>query len=304
VAERRSVAADVVGSTPTSRPNAPRSPARAVRALLSESALPRSLSPQSSPVSENAAAGSALRIYAGTSGWAYATWKPEFYPKEIPSRRFLEHYASGLNSVEVNFTFRRLPTESMLAGWLSAAPSGFQFSFKAPQRITHFNRLRDCEGLVGDFVGSVQPAQQAGKLGLLLFQLPPNFKAAPHRLADFLGMPALRTASAPRLAFEFRDPSWFSEETYAILREHNAALCVAESDNLSTPEVQCARTHSCFRMRRAGGYSAQEIQRFAQAIVPLSRERDIYVYFKHEDAPTGALNAVDFLAECSRAASA
>jgi uncharacterized protein YecE (DUF72 family) len=266
--------------------------------------VPRPLSSQSSPASENDAVASRKRIYVGTSGWAYASWKPDFYPKEVPSKRLLEHYATRLNSVEVNFTFRRLPTESMLAGWLSAAPSGFQFSFKAPQRITHFNRLRDCEGLVGDFVTSVQPAQQAGKLGLLLFQLPANFKSSPHRLSEFLGIPALRTASAPRLAFEFRDPSWFSEETYAILRDHNAALCVAESDDLSTPEVQCAHTHSSFRMRRAGGYTAEELQRFARAIVPLSRERDIYVYFKHEDAPTGALNAVDFLAECSQAATA
>jgi uncharacterized protein YecE (DUF72 family) len=207
-----------------------------------------------------------------------------------------------LNSVEVNYSFRKLPTESVLTGWLASTGPGFRFSFKAPQRITHFNRLRDCEGLVADFVTSVGPAQQAGKLGLLLFQLPPNFKAAPHRLADFLCISALKGTSAPQIAFEFRDPTWFTEEVYALLREHNAALCVAETDDLRTPEVQCARTHASFRMRRGGGYTADEIRRFAENVMALTADRDLYIYFKHEDEPTGALNAVEFLAECSRVA--
>jgi uncharacterized protein YecE (DUF72 family) len=202
----------------------------------------------------------------------------------------------------VNFTFRKLPTQSMLAGWLSAVPAGFRFSFKAPQRITHFNRLRNCEGLVTDFVASVRPAQQAGKLGLLLFQLPPNFKASPHILLDFLGIPALNGTSAPQIAFEFRDPSWFVEDVYALLREHNAALCVAETDDLRTPDIQCANTHASFRMRRAGGYSSDEVRRFAENVAPLAENRDVYIYFKHEDDPAGALNAVEFLAESTRVA--
>ena len=241
-------------------------------------------------------------IFAGTSGWAYATWKPDFYPADVSSKRFLEYYATQLNSVEVNFTFRKLPTESMLAGWLSAVPSGFRFSFKAPQRITHFSRLRNCEGLVADFVASVRPAQQAGKLGLLLFQLPPNFKAAPHILADFLSIPALKNPSAPKIAFEFRDQSWFSEETYALLREHNAALCVAETDDLRTPDVHCARTHASFRMRRACGYTPEEITRYASSVMAVAAAREVYLYFKHEDEPTGALNAVEFLRACSKVA--
>jgi len=239
-------------------------------------------------------------LFAGTSGWAYATWKPGFYPAGVSSKRFLEYYATQLNSVEVNFTFRKLPSESMLATWLAAVAPGFRFSFKAPQRITHFNRLRDCEGLVADFVASVHAAQQTGKLGLLLFQLPPNFKASPHRLAEFLAIPALKGPSAPQIAFEFRDPSWFSEEIYPMLREHNAALCVAETDDLQTPSVQCARTHASFRMRRGGGYTPDEIRRFVQNVMPLTAERDVYIYFKHEDDPTGALNAVEFLSQCNR----
>jgi uncharacterized protein YecE (DUF72 family) len=239
------------------------------------------------------------RIYAGTSGWAYSTWKPGFYPPGVPAKRFLQHYASRLNSVEVNYTFRSLPSPTMLAGWLAATPQEFCFSFKAPQRITHFSRLRDCEAAVAEFVAALEPVRAAGKLGPLLFQLPPNFKANPDLLGAFLTVPALNGPTAPLLAFEFRHESWFSEETYAILRGHNAAMCIAESEDLKTPEVQCASTHACFRLRRDGGYSPREIEDFAERLSKLARNLDVYVYFKHEDEPTGALNAVGFLAACA-----
>jgi uncharacterized protein YecE (DUF72 family) len=237
-------------------------------------------------------------VYAGTSGWAYATWKPGFYPAGLPAKRFLEHYASRLNSVEVNYTFRMLPSAAMLAGWLAATHEGFRFSFKAPQRITHFNRLRDCDAAVAEFVAALEPVRAAGRLGPLLFQLPPNFKADHERLAGFLNAQALRGAGAPMLAFEFRHESWFSEETYAILRAHDVAMCVAESVDLQTPDVQCARGFSCYRLRRDGGYSAEEIAVFAERLAALGQDREVYVYFKHEDEPTGALNAVAFLEAC------
>jgi uncharacterized protein YecE (DUF72 family) len=245
-------------------------------------------------------------VYAGTSGWAYATWKPGFYPPGVPAKRFLEHYASRLNSVEVNYTFRTLPSAAMLAGWLAATHAGFRFSFKAPQRITHFNRLRDCDAAVAEFVAALAPVRAAGRLGPLLFQLPPNFKADPERLAAFLAAPALRSAgadgrTAPMVAFEFRHESWFTEETYAILRAHDAAMCIAESVELQTPDIQCARAFACYRLRRDGGYTAEEIAAFAERFAALAREREIYVYFKHEDEPTGALNAVAFLEACRSA---
>lgn len=238
-------------------------------------------------------------IYAGTSGWAYPLWKPIFYPARLPAKRFLEHYASRLNSVEVNYTFRAFPAATTIAGWLAATPSGFRFSFKAPQRITHISRLRDCHEAVGRFVDVLEPLRKAGKLGPLLFQLPPNFKADPPLLADFLSAPALAGPAPPMAAFEFRHESWFAEETYRILRLHNAALCIAESDGLRTPEVQCARTHACYRLRSSGGYSAQQVEAFAEKFSALAPERDVYVYFKHEDDPTGALNAVAFLQACA-----
>jgi uncharacterized protein YecE (DUF72 family) len=147
---------------------------------------------------------SSKRLYAGTSGWAYPTWKPEFYPAGTPAKRFLEFYASKLTSVEVNYTFRALPTAKMLEGWLAATPENFRFSFKAPQRMTHFRRLQECADDVAQFVAALEPVRQAGKLGLLLFQLPPNFKADAERLNSFLATPAFRTPNAPAIAFEFR----------------------------------------------------------------------------------------------------
>ena len=234
-------------------------------------------------------------LYAGTSGWAYPTWKPDFYPAGTPAKRFLEFYSSQLSSVEVNYTFRALPTIKMLEGWLGATPPDFRFSFKAPQRITHFKRLTDCDEDVAQFVSVLEPVRQAGKLGLLLVQLPPNFKADVERLTGFLATRTLRQAGAPPIAFEFRHQSWFSDEIYAILRNHNAALCIAESDDLTTPEVHTAASHTSFRLRRSGGYSPAELDGFATRFAALANQRDVYVYFKHEDDPSGALNATAFL---------
>jgi uncharacterized protein YecE (DUF72 family) len=236
------------------------------------------------------------RLYAGTSGWAYPTWKPEFYPAGTPAKRFLEFYATQLTSVEVNYTFRTLPTAKMLDGWLAATPANFRFSFKAPQRITHFKRLRECNNDMAQFVAALEPVRQAAKLGVLLFQLPPNFKADAERLSGFLATTVLQASDALQIAFEFRHESWFTDEIYAILRQHNAALCIAESDDLLTPEVHTATGYTCYRLRRDGGYSALELDSFAKRFTALTEQRDVYVYFKHEDEPTGALNATAFLA--------
>ena len=249
--------------------------------------------PPSSAVALSAAS---ARIFTGTSGWAYPTWKPDFYPAATPAKRFLEFYSSQLTSVEVNYTFRALPTTTMLENWLAATPAYFRFSFKAPQRITHFKRLSDCGNDVAQFLSILEPVRQAGKLGLLLFQLPPNFKADAQLLADFLAAPALRVSGATPIAFEFRHESWFTEPIYTILREHDAALCIAESDELATPEVHTSATHTSFRLRRTGAYSPEEIDAFARRFTTLAHDRDVYIYFKHEDEPSGALNAVSFLA--------
>ncbi len=289
VAERRSVAADVVGSKPTSRPKILPDPTNPPSGQPTVPRVPKALTSASTVDTPSGPAS----LYVGTSGWAYPTWKPGFYPAGTSAKKFLEFYSSRLNSVEVNYTFRTLPSATTLQNWLAATPPGFRFSFKAPQRITHFSRLRDCDAAVAEFVAALSPVAHAGKLGLLLFQLPPNFKANPDLLATFLAAPALRSPDAPRVAFEFRHESWFDDRIYTILRQQNTALCIAESDDLATPEVHTATTHTCFRLRRNGGYTPAELAKTAARLTILAKDRDIFAYFKHEDEPTGARNATE-----------
>ncbi len=257
---------------------------------------------QPKPLVELVLAKAPARLYAGTSGWAYPTWKPGFYPAMVASKKFLGFYASQLNSCEVNYTFRKLPELAKIHEWLAQVPAGFRFSFKAPQRITHFSRLRDCHDHVAAFLNFVAPAAEAGKLGLLLFQLPPNFKANLPLLRDFLAAPALRGPGAPPIAFEFRHESWFTDETENVLREHDAALCIAETEDFRSPELHTAVGHTSFRLRQSGGYEPKQIAAFAERLVELARDREVYVYFKHEDEPTGALNAAEFLRQALKKA--
>ncbi len=238
-------------------------------------------------------------LFLGTSGWAYPSWKPGFYPKDVPSRAFLQFYASRLTSVEVNYSFRKLPSVDQLQGWLNSTPPDFRFSFKAPQRITHFQRLRESRDAVAEFVASLKPARSAGKLGPLLFQLPPKVAADNTRLAAFLQAPAFEEDAQLQVAFEFRHSSWFTETTYSILRRSNRALCIAESDELKTPDVSTADFH-CYRLRRSGGYPPAKLKAFALRFKHLAKTSEVYVYFKHEDEPTGALNATKVLAAASK----
>lgn len=253
--------------------------------------MPRA--PKFTPVAASKLAPSPHNLYAGTSGWAYPTWKPGFYPADLPSRGFLHHYASRLTSVEVNYTFRTLPTASQVQDWLDATPPGFRFSFKAPQQITHFQRLLRSRATTTEFVESIKLARAANKLGPLLFQLPPNFIADTKRLSAFLALLPLQDP-ALQLAFEFRHPSWFIEPVYEILRRRNVALCIAESDDLATPDIPTAGFR-CYRLRRNGGYSAAKLKAFATNLTELASTQEVFAYFKHEDEPTGALNAESML---------
>jgi uncharacterized protein YecE (DUF72 family) len=228
-------------------------------------------------------------IYAGTSGWAYPSWKPDFYPGKLASAKFLSHYATRLNTVEVNYTFRRFPTEKLLRGWIEATPANFQFAIKAHQKITHVARLRDVGDFTSDFLRSLQPLDEEKKFGPVLFQLPPFLKCDVALLKDFL-------ASLPRslrAAFEFRHSSWFCGEAYALLRSANAALCNAESEKLETPDVQTA-DFAYLRLRKEK-YSAKERKELEQRIARLGNGGDVYIYFKHEDTPEGALHAESVL---------
>jgi uncharacterized protein YecE (DUF72 family) len=143
---------------------------------------------------------------------------------------------------------------------------------------------------------------RAGSLGPLLFQLPPNFQANRELLARFLELSAFRHSHVP-LAFEFRHTSWFTDEIFSLMREHNTALCVAESDDLSTPDVQTA-PHRCYRLRRSGGYTEAELDSLAERFVALAREGEVYVFLKHEDEPTGAINAMHLQQRAAALASA
>ncbi len=230
------------------------------------------------------------RAFIGTSGWAYSSWKPGFYPQGLPQSKFLEYYAAQLNSVEVNYTFRQLPSESMLTGWLAASGVGFRFSFKAPQRLTHILRLRDCSDTVAALSRVLAPVVAAGRMGVVLFQLPPNFKADVPRLDSFL---VEANTHGLRMAFEFRHSTWFCNEVYAILRHHSVALCVAESEDLETPDIVTA-PFTCYRFRKSG-YSRAQLDVIENTLRQRCAEGEIFAYFKHEEQPTGAICAVDTL---------
>ncbi len=234
--------------------------------------------------------GANSRVYAGCSGWSYPTWKPAFYPEKLAAKKFLEYYATRLNSVEVNYTFRSFPRRTAVDSWLAQTGAGFRFSFKAPQRITHFQRLQDCGPTLEVFAGAIQPVADAGRLGLVLFQLPPNFKADESKLAQFL---ADAKVCRFRMAFEFRHASWFDAAIYRLLERHEAALCVAESDELETPDVATA-PFACYR-RRKTQYSETQLAEITAGLKERAGRGDVFAYFKHEEEPTGALWAASVL---------
>jgi len=229
------------------------------------------------------------KIYAGTSGWSYASWKPDFYPAKLPSAKFLSYYATRLNSVEVNYTFRRFPTEKLLEGWIAATPEDFKFALKAHQMITHIKRLRETRDWVARLVSSLRPLEDAGKLGPVLFQLPPNLKCDAGLLKIFLE----ELPPGLRCTFEFRDASWFCEEIYAALQARNVALCQAESEKLETPEVRTA-DFLYLRLRKAE-YSAKELARLKTRLAKESKTGAAFVYFKHEETPQGAICAEELI---------
>jgi uncharacterized protein YecE (DUF72 family) len=230
------------------------------------------------------------RLFAGTSGFAYPTWKPAFYPARIPASRFLAYYAERLNCVEINSTFQLLPTAATMEAWVAATSPGFVFAVKAPMRITHMLRLKNAEKATNEFLEAIEPLRAAGRLGPVLFQLPPNMKYDAGALEDYLTL----LPGGMRYAFEFRHESWLAEEVYDELRRSNVALCLAESDKLEIPEVVTADFVYC-RMRKPK-YTEADVEAIAaRAKGWLATDRDLYVMFKHEETPEGALNAESLL---------
>jgi len=234
-------------------------------------------------------------LYAGTSGFAYSTWKPTFYPADVPSRKFLEYYAKRLNSVEINYTFRRLPAASTLESWITASPPGFLFAPKAHQRITHLLRLKNAAEFTEVFLRSIDPLRATHHLGPILFQLPPFCRCDAALLADFLSL----LPHDLRFAFEFRHESWLVDPIYEVLKKDNIALCWAESEKLEVPEVATA-DFVYFRLRKPE-YSPEERKSIGAKVTPLlAQGKDVFVFFKHEETPAGALYAEELLLRLSR----
>jgi uncharacterized protein YecE (DUF72 family) len=228
-------------------------------------------------------------IYAGTSGFAYAAWKPDFYPEKLPAKKFLSYYAGRLNAVEINYTFRRLPSASTLENWVNETRPGFVFPLKAHMRITHIQRLKPSE-FTEVFFRAIDLLRTARRLGPVLFQLPPAMKCDEALLGDFL-------ATLPRdlrYAFEFRHTSWLQDPVYRLLEKHGVALCLAESEKLVIPEVVTANfAYSRLRMPE---YTADDRKEIAARVEQLlGQGRDVYVFFKHEETPAGALYAEDLV---------
>lgn len=232
------------------------------------------------------------QLYAGTSGWAYSSWKPEFYPAKLAQAKFLPFYATRLNTVEVNFTFRQLLKETTVQKWIAGTPEQFRFSIKAHQVITHIKRLRKTEEFIPRFLSTLEPLDRAGKLGPLLFQLPPNMKADSEVLKEFL-------RTLPRgvaCAFEFRHTSWFCDEVFDLLKASNRALCVAETEERVTPDVLTA--DFCYYRYRKPTYTPEERASMISRIREhLAAGRNVFAYFKHEETPQGAIYAAEILRE-------
>lgn len=237
------------------------------------------------------------QLFAGTSGFSYPSWKPDFYPKDVVPKRFLEHYARRLNSVEINYTFRQLASAATLNGWLSLVPPGFAFACKAHQRITHMMRMKETDEFLETFLRSLEPLRAARRLGPVLFQFPPNFKLDLARLDAFLPL----LPGDIRFAFEFRNSSWLDDAVYQRLADRKLALCLAESDKLEIPRVFTA-DFTYFRLRKADYNQIARDVILEQVQSVLAGGRDVYLYFKHEDDPQGAIWAEDLAQRVTAAA--
>ena len=221
----------------------------------------------------------------GTSGYSYKEWCGSFYPDKLSAKLMLPFYAKRFPAVEINATFYRMPSEKLLAGWVAETPAEFRFVLKAPQRITHMTRLKDVQ-IALDFFALAET--MGSKFGGALFQLPPNFKQNLERLETFLAA----LSKQHRIAFEFRHESWFAADTWALLKAHNVALCVADSDDLHTPVVATA-DFAYFRLRSTM-YDDKALRDWAKQIASVTPERgnkeqDAFVFFKHEDSGTGPM---------------
>ena len=228
-----------------------------------------------------------MNLHVGTSGYSYKEWKGSFYPEKIPAKDMLRFYSERLSTVEINATFYRLPQKSTLETWSEQVPKTFRFSLKAPQRITHFKRLKEASDDAKYFLDVAATLED--QLGVVLFQLPPNLKKDLPRLETFLNdLPGL-----PRVAFEFRHPTWFDDDVLAVLKARNCALCISDTDDLPATHIDKTADWGYLRLRRVL-YSEDHLRDWLRRVRD-QNWNETFVFFKHEDEGTGPRLAAQFL---------
>jgi uncharacterized protein YecE (DUF72 family) len=236
-----------------------------------------------------------MAIRIGTSGFSYKEWKGIFYPTDLPEARFLSHYATRFDAVEIDSTFYRMPTPKTLDAWRDATPESFRFAIKASQRITHRERLAVPSESVGYLLGLLE--RLGAKLGVVLYQLPPFFRRDDARLGAFLST----LPQSPRSALEFRHVSWFVDETYRLLEKHGVALCINDNDEFECPKELTAK-HAYVRLRR-DAYSPEERAAWRDRLSSFDAQGvDVFAFIKHKDNPEAPLIALDFARGMKRVA--
>jgi len=229
-----------------------------------------------------------MNIHVGTSGYNYPEWRGSFYPEDFPANEMFAYYAARFRTVEINYTFYRMPTPKTTGAWRDQAPDGFTYALKAPRRITHDQRLKATDDSVGFFCDSAN-VLEAHK-GPLLFQLPPNLKCDLERFDAFLA----KLPDGQRAAFEFRHDSWLTEDVFARLADRGVALCIADFGDKTTP-IRATARHGYFRLRDEG-YTPEHLDRWAAEVAGLAdRWDDAFVYFKHEEEGKGPEFAAAFI---------
>ena len=220
-----------------------------------------------------------MKFWIGTSGFQYTEWKGNFYPEDLPAAKMLPFYAERFSTTEVNYTFHRIPAAKTIDNWKQLTPDNFRFALKAPQKITHWSKLRDCADTLDYFCKVISGL--GDRLGPVLFQLPPTFKKDADVLSSFL-----RELPSTRAAFEFRHESWFNDEIYELLKSRNIALCIADTETIETPKTITAN-YGYLRLRRED-YQGIDVERWAKFV--REQEADwhhVFVYFKHEESGIG-----------------
>ena len=228
-----------------------------------------------------------MKLHVGTSGYSYKEWKGNFYPEDLPAKEMLSYYSRRLPAVEINNTFYRLPQPGMIENWKTQVPARFRFSIKASQRITHIKRLNNVADETKYLLETAALLEE--RLGVVLFQLPPNMKKDSERLKAFLDLLSADT----RAAFEFRHESWFDDEVFGLLRQQDCALVISDTDEKPLTEIVGTARWGYLRLRRTA-YDENDLSQWLQRVRE-QKWKDAFIFFKHEDEGTGPKLAAQFI---------